>query len=298
MTRSLCIKRPEAPLGGVRRILHSELDGIREALAHSPIEPPPELVHELRVRIKRVRAQLRVLRRVVDRSCWQTLDQGFRRLAQHLAPSRESAVLTATLNEVALDAGVPPALAEHLRRQLGFDREPLHPNVQSLKAETDVLASDFAPGGALDVEAQPFVAGPSWQRKTFLRALRRMYRSGRHKLNAIETMTERDVALHEFRKDVKYHAHQLLLLPSDPRLRRRVERLARLGSLLGTHHDLSELEQRVVANSTPGESSALLPELIRRKARIERKALRLAARLYARKPRRFSRWLSEHTHVA
>lgn len=298
MTRSARLERGQAPLGGVRRILQSEVDGIRATLACSPDEPPPELVHDLRVTIKRVRAQLRVLRAVVDRSRWKTLDAGFRQLAHHLAPSRESAVLAATLNEVTLGAGVPPVFVEHLRRQLMVDRDPLPPNVQSLTAEADVLATNLAAGGVLDVGARPFVAGPSWQRKTFLGALRRMYRSGRRQLNAIETLADRDAALHDFRKDVKYHANQLLLLPSDRRVRRRVERLVRLGSLLGTHHDLSELEQRIIATLTPGESSVLLPELLRRKARIERKALRLAERLYARKPRRFGRWLSEHAHGA
>lgn len=294
MTRPTRLARREGPLSGVRRIMHSELVGIGEALTDGVVEQT-ELVHRLRVRIKRARAQLRLLRPVLERSSWQSLDAGLRELARHLAPSRDATVLLTTLDEIGREARVPAPVCEHVRRRLGINQIQVLADVELLANDAKRLAASFAPGGALHDAIPAFVASRSWQRKLFLRELRRTYRAGRRKLRAIETMAERASALHDFRKQVKYHAHQLLLLPPDKHLRKRGERLAHLGSLLGAHHDLSELEQRVVVTLSPGELSTLLPALLRRKTQIERKALQLAERLYARKPRRFLRWLVAHS---
>jgi CHAD domain-containing protein len=84
--------------------------------------------------------------------------------------------------------------------------------------------------------------------------------------------------------------------------RKRARRLAKLtrrsdalGELLGEEHDLALLAERVRAHGPLKRRKrarrALLRTIARRRARLREQALRNGARLYARKPKRFARWV-------
>ena len=89
-----------------------------------------------------------------------------------------------------------------------------------------------------------------------------------------------------------------LARPASPGARR-LAKLARradaLGELLGQEHDLALLAERVRAHGPLKRRKrarrALLRTIARRRASLRERALRKGARLYARKPKRFARWV-------
>ncbi len=158
--------------------------------------------------------------------------------------------------------------------------------------------------------------------------LRRVYRKGRARWVRAAARKPSPTALHRWRKEVKDLRYVLEVLdvhrsPSTPaslgalsrgrpragapasqarpagQRARRLAKLARradaLGELLGQEHDLALLAERVRAHAPLKRRKrarrALLRTIARRRARLREQALRNGARLYARKPKRFTRWV-------
>jgi len=159
--------------------------------------------------------------------------------------------------------------------------------------------------------------------------LRRVYRKGRARWARAAARKPAATALHRWRKEVKDLRYVLEVLDvhgsatvladravpasqvgaagrarsarrsrSSGRSARRLSKLARradaLGELLGQEHDLALLAERARADAPLKRHKrarrALLHTIARRRARLRERALRRGARLYARKPKRFSRW--------
>ncbi len=160
--------------------------------------------------------------------------------------------------------------------------------------------------------------------------LRRVYRKGRARWVRAAARKPGPSAMHRWRKEVKDLRYLLEVLdvhgspatPASPgasagagasanpgasatqarpasQSARRLAKLARradvLGELLGQEHDLALLAERVRAHAPLKRRKrarrALLRTIARRRARLREQALRNGARLYARKPKRFVRWV-------
>jgi CHAD domain-containing protein len=120
-------------------------------------------------------------------------------------------------------------------------------------------------------------------------AMRRTYRKGRAAYRAVCDFRT-DEHLHTWRRQVKYSAYQLEALGSLAAggMRKRLRRCARLAKLLGRDHDLLLLQQKIAGASLDAASSLQVCKAIKReRARLQRRALRLGARLYRTKPREF-----------
>jgi CHAD domain-containing protein len=270
--------------------------GIGEKLSDSNAQLTPEGVHEYRVTIKRARAYWRLLKKVVRAPTCQPFDDELRALAHHLAPSRDAAVQHETLDALAREAELPASLVARVQEVLASDHETSPPDTGALAADARELRAKFHEGGCLHASSA-HLANTSKKRqlRAFERALERTYRAGRRKLADVETTSDPDTVLHDLRKQVKYHGNQLLVLRGTKKLTKRQKQLSRLGSLLGEHHDLAQLAERVSSQVTPEDLVVLLPVITRQKVHLEQRALPLAKRLYSRKPRRFLRWLRRHS---
>lgn len=160
--------------------------------------------------------------------------------------------------------------------------------------------------------------------------LQRVYRKGRARWARAAARKPSPTALHRWRKEVKDLRYVLEVLdvrgsPARPATeamprgqatsashatsarkaksgRRRAQRLTKLarrtdalGELLGQEHDLALLAERVHAHAPLKRHKrarrALLRTIARRRGRLRERALRKGARLYARKPKRFARWV-------
>lgn len=117
--------------------------------------------------------------------------------------------------------------------------------------------------------------------------LRVVYRQGRKALNRANQKPS-DSAFHEWRKQVKYLRYQVQLLRL---IRRRplvaLEReLHILSDCLGDAHDLAVLREKLTIKGLALQRG-LLVKLDRKQVTLQRKALRVGVRIYAKTPGMF-----------
>ena len=118
---------------------------------------------------------------------------------------------------------------------------------------------------------------------------RRMVRDG----SAIDDASPPE-ALHDLRKRVKdlRYAAQVARPVAPKRMRKLAKRANALADLIGDDHDLAVLREAAAERSATltGDELAHLRELIdQRRARLQKRALKAAERLYTPKPRRIAR---------
>jgi CHAD domain-containing protein len=118
----------------------------------------------------------------------------------------------------------------------------------------------------------------------------RVYRKGRKALKKARAELSAE-SLHETRKQVKY-LQQALAMVADgearglKKLARRAEAVA---ERLGDDHDLAGLEARLAELRTPSRPQRkLIARLEARRAKLQKKALKLARRMYRTKPAAFA----------
>ncbi len=127
--------------------------------------------------------------------------------------------------------------------------------------------------------------------------LRRIYREGRHRYARCAREHGRDEQdVHDWRKRVKslYYALDMLGAKKAKGARRATRRADRLGDLLGSEHDLWMLcayveEHPDAFGADTAAKAELLKRIEQRRRRLRKRALALGARLYKRKPGRFTR---------
>ncbi len=286
-----------------RRIALEQIARARRALMEAP---PVEAIHELRKRCKKIRALLRLVRPALGKR-YARENRRFRDLARQVSGRRDEQVLLETFD----------ALLAHYRDEI--DRRHYTAIRARLKArrERTLSSEDESQGesqgrseGTMDTaaleaaldEARQAVLG--WrlkgpQRDAWQAGLAMTYR---RLDDAGETAAEEGsvVALHEWRKRVKYHRYHCELLRSlwKAPLTVRAEEAHRLSDLLGDDHDLAMLAaalddadmQRISAE----RRQALGSLVTRRRLSLQRSAMPLGTRLAAESPKalgkRFKRY--------
>jgi CHAD domain-containing protein len=245
------------------------------------------LVHETRKAIKRMRALALLLRCEIGEGEFRRVDGALRDAGRDLAGARDAAVRSATLRELrdrhpdALAIASIDALAERLEQasdgaQDGEDPEP-------------VVLRDI---GRMRGELLRW-QGAEYDPDALALGLRLIYRSGRRRYRRVKRSHARDPErMHDWRKRVKslYYALDMLGGKQARAMAAMTRRADRLGDVLGGEHDLWMLSEYVSAQTLADQAArALLLELIeRRREELRKQALKLGARLYARKPRRFA----------
>jgi CHAD domain-containing protein len=214
-------------------------------------------VHETRRDCKQLRALLRLLKPQLGQR-YAAANAGVRDASRALSACREADVLAATAEALfGGDAGLRP-LARLLRAPADADRGALRAARRRLRAERERVAGWRLAGLA---------AGqvPDGLQRTWRRA-RRAFQAARRRPQA--------AALHEWRKQAKYHRNQLALVaPLWPQGRARLRGLDTLSDLLGWHHDLHVLEL-ALARVPAGAASP--KQLARGRARIAAEQARCA----------------------
>ena len=251
-----------------------------------------EAIHEVRRRLKRLRALIRLPGRHFP--AFRRENRAFRDLGRDLAGAREAEVLAASFDATAGRAGIE-ASPELRDRVVAAG---VHAGASGRLSK--VLVEAVEPGLAAAAERARHwhfdtrgfaLVGPG-ARRTY----RRMRRAGRAARLATTAVT-----LHEWRKRVKYHAAQLDLLSvvAPNVLAGRVELADRLADILGEHHDLDQLRTAIAAcAAVPEEDGRRLEAAIAsRAAELEVEAFRLGDALGAESPKAFRRRLVSRWHA-
>jgi CHAD domain-containing protein len=289
------LKQGEPAMHGARRVLFDHIDrAIRTLQRHSLAD---EAVHEARKEMKRTRAGLRLLREALGETTYRRLNRSVRDAARPLTPIRDAKVLHDALENVLQQGGRssqerPPEVRQVLQQERRLTREKI--SDKDLKAIATRLRE-------VKRHLQRLPASRLHHAHTDA-ALERAYRKA-YKAFALASREPGNEHLHEWRKQVKYHYQQLeFVQPLKPkRLGATIRQAHRLADHLGDDHDLALLHEKIALHATEAQSSlgtaatdALIKELKRLRAKLQRKAYRLGEKLYADKPKRVARQVGEY----
>jgi len=261
-----------------------------------------ELVHEARKAIKRMRALARLLRHELGEQEFARVNASLRSAGRRLAGARDADVRLATLRDMierhphALAPSQGPSkengqgregvrrLEEQLQRECLHNSQPS--DIGEVLADIAAMRDKLARWSLVDIDFGTLSPG-----------LRRVYREGRHRYLRCAREHGRDEQdVHDWRKRVKslYYALDMLGAKKAKGARRAARRADRLGDLLGSEHDLwmlcAYIEEHPEALGTDtAAKDELLKRIEQRRRRLRKRALSLGARLYKRKPGRFTR---------
>ena len=236
------------------------------------------VVHKLRRRCKKLRGLVRMIEPRFK--FWKQEDRAFRDAARSLSGSRDAAVLVDTFAKlVAYDR-------ERGGRIDGVQREAmaawLGARVISPSTGEDRVLETFA---GLFEAAAVRAKGWSLSGRGFDRigdGLEATYRRMRDSLAHAETEQTSD-ALHAWRKETKYHWHQVGLMraAAPDLLGARRTSLDRLSEMLGDHHNLAVLDATLAEH---GDRAVVRAVIAEQQATLACRAFALGRQLAAEKP--------------
>ena len=279
-------ERNETPDDAVRRIAREEITDALDSISDDQLAPA-KAVHNTRKHCKKLRGLVRLVRPALG-AAYSRENSWFRDIGRLLAPSRDTEVIRATLDELSENL---PAEERSLLSDLGqklTERGPLP------EGGADAVDASLAEVRERLLEAAERI--PEWpsipaEFATIAEGFARSYRRGRRGLETVEKNGTVDPeSNHEWRKRVKYHWYQVRLLQEIwlPVLSARAEETHHLSRLLGSEHDLVVLHAAAENESDPpvdADSMSLLERLISSKRRhLMSQALPLGERIYAEKP--------------
>ena len=270
-SRKFRLRRKEALPDGVVRIARGRLDSALDELSGRAGNDTATAVHEARKDLKKLRALVRL---VQADSRWNTR---FRDTARRLAGRRDADVLLETLDDLVKSGEVPKKAVRGLRKELAHEagREAETSEIAMAQAELTLARAEV---DALAPETDSF--------KALRPGLQKIYGDGRaaYRVARKNPSTE---SLHEWRKRVKDLWYSATILRSAwPAMMSELAAEAHvLSDLLGEDHDLAMLAQR----ATGKKRKELRRAIAKRRARLRKRALKIGKRLYAEKPKGFSR---------
>lgn len=293
--RAYALKEGE-PLGeGMRRIALGRAEKALEELGASAAGEiaDAKAIHGARKDMKKLRTLLRLLRDELSKKVYARERERYRDAARKLSGSRDAEVKLATLDALAKGAEDLPAESVATWRQiLDSDREAATGTVQSQEAMAEAV--ELIEAGRDGIEGWRLEEDP-W--KSVGSAFARVYRRGRQGMRAAEADPGDDDNFHEWRKRAKDLRYGLELFSgawSVP-LKAMAEEADRLTELLGDHHDLAvlreDLHQRRLGEEETRRLEAAIEE---RQEALATEAFDLGRRVYAERPKDFSRRLDRY----
>jgi CHAD domain-containing protein len=287
------LESDEAATETVRRIVRREAKKALERLV-SGRQPRDVAVHDARKQIKKARAALRLIRESLGERRYRRENAELREAARPLSAIRDAKILVEAFDGLAGDGArsngsplrsVRDVLVGHqlrVRRRLFRGKKPLEPSRKTLRSFRR-RARRWPVG-----EASWSALGPG---------VERVYRAGRKQLARVRGHAS-DEGLHELRKQTKYLWQQLQILePISPAALKEMARQAhRLSDHLGEDHDLAVLRARLGRSNGRAPRTALreVSRLIGpARDELRAKAMALGERLYAQRPRQFSKRLRD-----
>jgi CHAD domain-containing protein len=284
------LKKKESASAGIRRIAREEIDDALELLEDDNAEPS-STVHELRKKLKKLRAVVRLVRDELGDEVYRRDGGALRDLGRRLSPARDAAIRVSALD----------GLREAYRRD--FPADDMTPVRKRLVARHLAEVRRLRRGSTLSAIARELRdlrrRVRAWPlTKDGFRGLepglRRSYRAGRRGEGRAYASAS-DEAFHDWRKrakDLRYHVQ--VLESVWPKVLRDVEsELHDLTDRLGDDHDLGELRAVLTKShgSRPGKKGlARVIDLIgRRRSELRAEARPIGARVYAEAPKVFSK---------
>ena len=312
------LHRKEPAVRGVARVLANKIDSALRVLTRTAFTDGA--VHDLRKRLKEARASLRVLRRELGNRDYRWANLRLRDAARPFAQVRDAKVLLERFNAISPAIAGHPDIIREVKRYLAVERHDARR--RTLRKSTPRVARQ-AIRSVHERVLRSSKRSAGWS--VAASGLRRVYRRAREALREATAHPSVET-LHEWRKQTKYLRHGLeALLPrgSGGAPRRRGSRSSRargkdargretrgrkggalasrahhLTDLLGEHHDLAVLGTKLVTGKMTERLQEvavrlLEPRIVARRDHLQRQALALGRRFFARTPEQFERTVHE-----
>ncbi len=241
-------------------------------------------VHDTRRKMKWLRSLLRLVRPALHRSAFKSEDHALRDVGRTLADARAHVARKACLLSLADHFGIPK---DELRDELALLENDAEADVNACRAAHEAL--ERVGVAELEALAGADVGALAEGMSEELRRAKKAYRRAR------KAPTSHHV--HEWRKEVKHHLHQLELVRNrSHELSERVNALKSLSELLGHAHDLADLRHHLAAHRPRPEPGSfdLAALLEAREAELSLRALTLGTSLFRQKPGELRAELERH----
>jgi CHAD domain-containing protein len=272
----------------LRASLLGILDATLTRLSHGR-RPTDTRIHDTRRALKRARALLSLLRPALGADDHRFCKSRLIEAGRALADMRDERVLRQTLHRTWRRAGLPPSSSTLRRLDREFGKADSVPDDERRitcagSAASSISAARHCLGSTALLSTRTSVLGAR---------LRRIYRRGRRQFRSLGPSSPAS-EWHEWRKQVKRYEY-ILQVPgpglSGP-IDTAVQTAHTLADRLGEDHDLALLLERLHASSVGTRPPArLLQAIEERRQRLQRRALKIGAALYADPPREIERRL-------
>jgi CHAD domain-containing protein len=299
-SRAYRLKRKEKPAEGIRRIGAGRADSALAHLESADSGSVAEPVHEARKDLKKLRSALRLARPHLDEATYARENDRFRGVGRALGGARDAEVKLETLRLLAAryEDDFPAEACEPLSSALAEDRDRLTKELKDDESGTRQWAAEELRAGRTIAGEWPIDAD-GWE--LIEPGLRRSYRRGRNRFNEVREDPS-PTAVHEWRKRVKdlwYHLR--VVRDAWPEVIGELsDQTHKLADLLGDHHDLTVLAEEVASRRdllTASDRRRVQSLIKRRQKELLVPALRLGTRIYADKPKHFTRRMGEYWHA-
>jgi CHAD domain-containing protein len=262
-----------------------------------PTRDSAEDIHAIRVIIKRLRALLRLIRPVLNRTVFDRENSRLRAAAYRLSFERDADVARQTLAMLPCSKGHQAEAAKMLRSQMNGDSQP--ENIQARNyVEMDLARTSRSLHGMR-------ISRTGWD--AIEPGLTAVYRKCRKRMQRALRRGEDD-AFHKWRIAVKHLYYQLQMLrPVWPkRLDKMIARLSQLQEKIGTDHDLVILKRSLVSSphaAGDGEGvDKVVQSVVDEIAKLRELTKPLGKSIFHQTPRRFvrkmkRRWIQWRMHA-
>lgn len=291
------LEKQEALPANVKRVATEELEGALISLATLNLH---EAVHDIRKRLKKLRALLRLVRDEMGEDNYKELNIFFRDLGRELSAVRD---LTAHMETM-----------EALRQRYGdhlyvdfFNSVNKEIDKQRQELEEQLREEEFFSRHITEKLQKAKEKVDKWpvkneQLEVAFPSIQRVYKRGYTALQETGNSAD-DKLYHEWRKRVKYlWYHSLLLEDLWPGLLQPLqEEIHHLANLLGDDHDLVTLNQKLDSGDLDlkdNKQQEVLQALIREYSNDLREQARVQGNLiYAEKPSAFTKRLEKYSEA-
>lgn len=275
----------------VNRLIREQIDKALHQLTEEISEDLIEAVHDARKRFKKGRSVLRIVRKTIDESTYQSENDCLRQAGRLLAPARDAQARLETLDQLMEQYAMAIDLDLFGELRLAMDQYQHQMAEQVL--EKDAMVDKVIP--ILKAMRQRLQAwhlqADGWE--ALAPGFKRIYRQGYERF-ATAYEQQDVVSFHDWRKRVKDLMYDLRMVKRLwPGMFDALEdEVHDLSDYLGDDHDLSELRDFLQKHRLDGAVDepllkVIMPLIDHRQGQLRQQAYALGQRVYAEKPKAF-----------
>jgi CHAD domain-containing protein len=285
----------DAPADAVRASAREQLENGAAVLRDEHDKDPVGAVHQARKNVKKSRAILRLVRPDLGNKTYRRENRALRDAARSVAHVRDADVMVETVEKLheRFAGRLPKAAFDRLSRAL---RKDASGSRSQANGELGADLIDALRAAATRVDDWP-LDGAGWS--TVRKGIAVAYKRGGRAF-AVADSDPTTENLHEWRKRVKdLWYHQRLIKPAWPEvLGAQADAAHELSDLLGDEHDLAVLAERLEDDPPTADSDAILELIEERRAELLSQIRALGRRVYAEKPKAFTRRIGRYLRAA